>query len=49
MQLPELAMRFFQNGILVGTLTAVLLNLLFSARRAAATPALTPSEAGLGA
>jgi xanthine permease len=47
-QLPELAMRFFQNGILVGTLTAVLLNLLFNARRSAA-PALTPSEAGFGA
>ena len=32
LQLPPLAMRFFQNGILLGTLTAVLLNLLFSLR-----------------
>ncbi len=48
LQLPEMAMRFFQNGILVGTLAAVLLNALFSARRAE-RPALTPSEAGFGA
>ena len=33
LHLPPLATRFFQNGILVGTLTAVLLNLLFNARR----------------
>ena len=33
LQLPPLAMRFFQNGILLGTLTAVLLNLLFNLRQ----------------
>ena len=48
LQLPEMAMRFFQNGILVGTLAAVLLNILFNARRSE-RPALTPSEAGFGA
>ena len=35
LQLPPLAMRFFQNGILLGTLTAVLLNFLFSLRQRA--------------
>lgn len=35
-QLPEPAAKFFQNGILLGTLTAVLLNLLFSFRAPAA-------------
>ncbi|VTU15259.1 Uric acid transporter UacT [Variovorax sp. SRS16] len=44
-QLPDLAVRFFQNGILIGTLTAVLLNLLFNVRR----PVLTPSVAALDA
>jgi uric acid transporter len=34
-QLPELLARFCQNGILLGTLTAVLLNLLFNTREAA--------------
>ncbi|WP_432258449.1 nucleobase:cation symporter-2 family protein [Cupriavidus sp. TMH.W2] len=31
-QMPELLAKFCQNGILLGTLTAVLLNLLFNAR-----------------
>lgn len=39
-QLPELMARFFQNGILLGTLTAVLLNLAFSIRERPAEPAL---------
>jgi xanthine/uracil permease len=30
--MPELLAKFCQNGILLGTLTAVLLNLLFNAR-----------------
>jgi xanthine permease len=34
-QLPELLARFCQNGILLGTLTAVLLNLLFNTRESA--------------
>ena len=34
-QLPELLARFCQNGILLGTLTAVLLNVLFNSRESA--------------
>jgi xanthine permease len=45
LQLPPLAMRFFQNGILLGTLTAVLLNLLFSLRD---PPVQAASAAGRG-
>ena len=45
LQLPPLAMRFFQNGILLGTLTAVLLNLLFSLRH---PPVLAAPAAGHG-
>ena len=45
LQLPPMAMRFFQNGILLGTLTAVLLNLLFSLRH---PPALAAPAAGHG-
>ncbi len=45
LQLPPLATRFFQNGILLGTLTAVLLNLLFSVRH---PPLLAAPAAGHG-
>jgi uric acid transporter len=34
-QLPELLARFCQNGVLLGTLTAVLLNVMFNARESA--------------
>ncbi|MCA3192361.1 MULTISPECIES: nucleobase:cation symporter-2 family protein [unclassified Cupriavidus] len=37
-QLPDLVARFCQNGILLGTLCAVLLNLLFNVRGAEAAP-----------
>ncbi|WP_077002544.1 nucleobase:cation symporter-2 family protein [Variovorax sp. KK3] len=38
-QLPELLARFCQNGILLGTLTAVVLNLVFNAREPASQSA----------
>ncbi|MNX96096.1 Uric acid transporter UacT [compost metagenome] len=37
-QLPELVAKFCQNGILLGTLCAVLLNLLFNTRAEAGAP-----------
>jgi NCS2 family nucleobase:cation symporter-2 len=45
-QLPAPAAKFFQNGILLGTLTAVLLNLLFTFRAPGATADLTEAEVG---
>ena len=45
LQLPPLAMRFFQNGILLGTLTAVLLNFLFSLRQRAGEGGLIAAQA----
>jgi NCS2 family nucleobase:cation symporter-2 len=44
-QLPELLARFCQNGILLGTLTAVLLNLVFNAREPAPVHGLVPGNA----
>ena len=44
LQLPPLAMRFFQNGILLGTLTAVLLNFLFSLRQRAGESGLIAAQ-----
>ena len=45
-QLPELLAKFCQNGILLGTLTAVLLNLMFGGhQQAAATEGLAQRQA----
>jgi len=46
-QLPELLAKFCQNGILLGTLTAVLLNLMFNARESVA-PAHGMAPRGAG-
>jgi uric acid transporter len=48
MQLPAPAAKFFQNGILLGTLTAVVLNLLFNAGEPAAEPAVPLPEPVVG-
>lgn len=44
-QLPELAAKFCQNGILLGTLCAVLLNLLFNVRGTQEAPRMLAKKA----